>query len=135
MRKPVPPLKEGAMNSSPRGSERRKHPRVKKQLRLVLHKKHFFFLWDGRDVGELVDISNGGAQVNTKRMLEQDDRVVLSLQPRSYTPSVHFHGKVVWVKTRYHESLKYRQVGIQFRRTGTFQRRMIARLAKGAEPA
>jgi PilZ domain len=123
------------MNASPRGSERRKHPRIKKQLRLVLYKKKFYFLWHGRNVGELVDISNGGAQINTKRMLEQGDRVVLSLQPRSYTPSVPFHGKVVWVKTRFHETLKYRQAGIQFRKISRFQRRMVARLAKGAEPA
>ncbi|HMD67507.1 MAG TPA: PilZ domain-containing protein [Chitinivibrionales bacterium] len=120
------------MNGTPRGSERRKHPRIKKQLRVVLHKKKFYFLWQGRDVGELVDISNGGAQINTKKMLDQDDRVVLSLQPRSYTPPVHFHGKVVWVKMRFHENLKYRQAGVQFGRIGGFQRRVITRLERGA---
>ncbi|HUI91803.1 MAG TPA: PilZ domain-containing protein [Chitinivibrionales bacterium] len=117
------------------GKERRKHPRIKKKLRLVVHKKYFFFLWAGRNVGELVDISNGGAQINTKRVLEQGDRVVMSLQPRHFSPSVHFHGKVVWAKTRYHENIKYRQAGIQFRRIGRYQRRMLARLAKGAEAA
>jgi Tfp pilus assembly protein PilZ len=119
----------------PREGERRKYPRIKKQLRLVLYKKYFFFLWGIRNVGELVDITNGGAQLNTKRLLEQGDRVVLLLKPRSYTPSVPFHGKVVWVKMRFYENIKYRQVGIQFRKPGLFQRKIIARLAIGVEAA
>ena len=109
--------------------ERRKHPRIQKQLRVVLHRKRFFFLWEGRDVAELVDISHGGAQVNTKRILELGDKVVVSIQPRSYSPSVHFHGKIVWVRTRYFQNRKYQQVGVRFTALGPLQRALMRRLS------
>jgi Tfp pilus assembly protein PilZ len=116
------------------GRERRKHPRVKKQLRLILHRRRFYFLWEGRDAAELVDISNGGAQINTKRILELGDKIVLSLQPKIYSPPIHFYGKIVWVRTQYRENLKYRQIGVQFVRIGPIQRRAIARLLKTVSP-
>ncbi len=112
--------------------ERRKHPRVKKQLRVVVYTKRFFFLWEGRDVAELVDISTGGAQVNTKRLLQQGDRVVVTIQPRSFSPSVHFHGKIVWVRTRYFQDRKYLQIGVQFRALGPLQRAVMKRMSGAA---
>lgn len=112
--------------------ERRKHPRIKKQLRIVLHRKKFYFLWEGRDVAELVNISAGGVQINTKRVLQPLDRVVVSIQPRNYCPSVHFHGKVVWVKTRFFQTRKYQQVGVEFRPHGPLQRAVMKRLSSEA---
>jgi Tfp pilus assembly protein PilZ len=112
--------------------ERRKHPRIKKQLRVVIHRKRFFFLWEGRDVAELVDISMGGAQVNTKRVLAQGDRVVVSIQPRSYSPAFHFHGKIAWIRTRYLQNRKYMQVGVQFKVLGPLQRALMKRLSGAA---
>ena len=108
--------------------ERRKHPRIKKKLRVVLHRKKFFFLWEGRDVAELVDISLGGAQVNTKTRLMLGDKVVVSIQPRSYSPAVHFHGKVVRVRTQYTENRKYTQVGVEFGAIGSAHRTVMKRL-------
>jgi Tfp pilus assembly protein PilZ len=108
--------------------ERRKHERVRKKLRVILHKKRFYFLWEGRDVAELVDISLGGAQVNTKTRLKLGDRVVVSIQPRSYSPSVHFHGKVVWVRTLFIENRKYTQVGVEFGVVGSSHRTLMKRL-------
>ena len=77
----------------------------------------------------MVDISQGGAQVNTKRVLELGDKVVVSIQPRSYSPSVHFHGKIVWVRTRYFQERKYRQVGVKFTGLGPLQRALMKRLS------
>ncbi len=112
--------------------ERRKHPRVKKHLRVVLYRKRFFFLWEGRDVAELVDISVGGAQVNTKRLLQQGDKVVVTIQPRSFSPVIHFDGKIIWVRTRHHQDRKYLQIGIQFRKLGPLQRAVMKRLSGAA---
>jgi Tfp pilus assembly protein PilZ len=109
--------------------ERRKHPRIKKKLRVILHRKRFFFLWEGRDVAELVDISLGGAQVNTKTRLMLGDKVVVSIQPRSYSPAVHFHGKVVRVRTQYTENRKYTQVGVEFGVIGSAHRTIMKRLS------
>ena len=109
--------------------ERRKHPRIKKKLRVILHRKKFFFLWEGRDVAELVDISLGGAQVNTKTRLMLGDKVVVSIQPRSYSPAVHFHGKVVRVRTQYTENRKYMQVGVEFGVIGSAHRTIMKRLS------
>ncbi|HUI93660.1 MAG TPA: PilZ domain-containing protein [Chitinivibrionales bacterium] len=115
--------------------ERRKHPRIKKQLRVVLYKKKFLFIWDGRHVAELVDISLGGAQVSTKKPLKLGDRVVMSLQPRAYSPAVHFHGKVVWVKTQYAQDHRYMQAGVEFTTVGSAHRKVLKRLSSGAAPA
>lgn len=108
--------------------ERRKHPRIRKKLRVILHRKKFFFLWEGKDVAELVDISMGGAQVNTKTRLKLGDRVVVSIQPRSYSPAVHFHGKVVWARTQFAENRKYAQVGVEFVVIGSAHRTVMKRL-------
>jgi hypothetical protein len=126
---PDKPSRNGAMNNP---KERRKHPRIQKQLRVVLHRKRFFFLWEGRDVAELVDISLGGAQINTKKVLALGDRVVVSIQPRSYSPSVHFHGKIVRERTRYFQNRKYHQVGVHFGALGTAQRKVMKRLSSAS---
>lgn len=109
-------------------SDRRKHARVRKKLRLVFHKKRFFFLWGFRDTAEVVDISKGGMQINTRMNLKIRNRVVLLVMPRNFTPTVHLPGKVVWVRALEHEGRRYKQAGIAFGKLGPVQRASLGRM-------
>jgi hypothetical protein len=79
--------------------ERRRYPRVKRQIKLDLHRKRLLFGRGPRSAAEIVDVSRSGARIRTRVELNEHDRVVLVLKTKSLRPTLEFGGRVIWVRT------------------------------------
>jgi hypothetical protein len=110
-------------------SEKRKHPRVHKQLRLEFRKSKFFFLKGPVETAEMVDISRGGVRLNTRADLKKGEYITLLVPMRGHPGGIEFSGRVMWMRRMIKDSMGFTQVGVAFEPLNRDQSMVIFRLA------
>jgi Tfp pilus assembly protein PilZ len=110
-------------------SEKRKHPRVPKQLRLEFRKSKFFFLKGPVESAEMVDLSRGGVRLNTRADLKKGEYITLLVPVRAHPSGVEFAGHVMWMRRMLKDGVSFTQVGVAFEPLSRDQSILVFRLA------
>ena len=109
--------------------ERRLHPRVKRMLRLAMHKKRMLFLRGQENLAEIADVSRSGARINTRIDLRTGERVVLVLKPKSMRTALEFNARVVWTRPMLTDKGRFLQAGMKFLSVSAEQSSVLFRFA------
>lgn len=109
--------------------ERRMYPRVKRSLKLDMHRKRLGILRGPRNIAELVDVSRSGARVNTRSELQNGDRLVLVLKTKTMRSTLEFNAQVVWTRQVSTDLGKFLQAGIRFKSVSAEQSSVLFRFA------
>jgi Tfp pilus assembly protein PilZ len=113
-------------------TEKRKHPRVRKTLRLEFRKDRFFLFKGPPEAAEMVDVSRGGVRLNTRVSLKKGENVTLLVPLRTHSKGVQFGGRVMWMRRLFREGVGYTQIGVQFQPLSREQSMVVFSMATGA---
>lgn len=111
--------------------ERRRYPRVKRQIKLEMHKKRLVFWRGPKNAAEIVDVSRSGARIRTRADLYDHDRIVLVLKTKALRPVLEFGGRVIWVKPMKGAQGRFNLAGVQFLSVSAEMSSLLFRLAVG----
>ncbi len=111
--------------------ERRRFPRVKRAMRLTLRKCRFRFLRGPGGGAETIDVSRGGARVNTRMEVVSGDRIVLALSSKTVRGGLTFGARVVWTRNVTNQKGRFVQAGVQFLSMPAEKSNLLLRLAAG----
>ncbi len=109
--------------------ERRQYPRVKRTLRLAMHKKKMLFLRGQENMAEIADVSRSGARINTRVDLKAGERVVLVLKPKKMRTALEFNAQVVWTRPMLTDKGRFLQAGTRFLSVSAEQSSVLFRFA------
>jgi len=100
-------------------------------MRLTLRKRRLLFLRSGGGAAEIIDVSRGGARVNTRVQVMSGERIVLVLRAKAAGQVLTFGARVVWTRNVTNPQGRFLQAGVQFLSVPAERSNFLFRLAVG----